>query len=282
RAVRARRPGRQARQRVPQDGPAVPAVGGGVDGRRGPPLGRVARPRLLGASLAAAWYWLAVGFVTTWAVAMAGMIVLQRRSPAATIAWLMVLAFLPLAGWIAYRFIGPLRLERRKLRRRATRRAMEEAVGALAEIESESPMRHREQLAQIAIAAGEVPPLRAEKVEVYTDGAAKYQAVCDAIAGAKHHVHIEYYIWEPDRIGARLRDLLIEKARAGVQVRVIIDGTGSFHLRHGFLKTLAQAGGEVAWFNPVRFLRIRRRRADFRTHRKIVVVDGRVGFTGGM
>ena len=228
------------------------------------------------------WSFVLVGLTAIWALAMAVMIVLERRSPAATVAWLLVLAFLPLLGWIAYRLIGPLRLERRKLRRRANRRVVEEAIGALAEIESESPMRHREQLAQIAIAAGEVPPLRAERVDLYLDGAATYRAIGEAIEAARHHVHLEYYIWQPDRIGARLRDLLVAKARAGLQVRVIVDGAGSFGLRRGFLAPLVAAGGEVAWFNPVRLFRIRRRRADFRTHRKIVVCDGRIGFTGGM
>jgi cardiolipin synthase len=67
-----------------------------------------------------------------------------------------------------------------------------------------------------------------------------------------------------------------------VEVRVLVDGTGSLGVRRGFFKPLREAGAQVAWFNPLSLLRIRRRRADFRTHRKIVVCDGRVGFTGGM
>jgi cardiolipin synthase len=143
-------------------------------------------------------------------------------------------------------------------------------------------MLRREQLAKIAIAAGEVPPLRAEAVDVFCDGESKYRAIGDAIAAARRHVHVEYYIWEPDRIGTRLRDQLVAKAREGVEVRVIVDGTGSFGLRKGFLDPITAAGGEIAWFNPVSLLRLRRKRADFRTHRKIVVCDGTVGFTGGM
>ena len=219
---------------------------------------------------------------TAWALVMAVVIVQQRRTPAATIAWLLVLALLPIVGYVVYRLIGPLRLERRKLRRRLTRKVVEEALGALTEIEAESPMRHREQLARIAIAAGEAPPLHSDTVELYTEGEPAYRDIATAIEAAKHHVHIEYYIWEPDETGKRLRDQLIARAKVGIEVRVIVDGTGSHGVRSGFFKTLVAAGAEVHWFNPVSLLGLRRRRADFRSHRKIVVVDGRVGFTGGM
>jgi cardiolipin synthase len=129
---------------------------------------------------------------------------------------------------------------------------------------------------------GESPPLRAEDVTVFLDGASNYTAILEAVATAKHHIHLEYYIWEPDTIGTQLRDALIERAKAGVKVRMIVDSTGSHGLRKPFLKPLRAAGVEVAWFNPVRLLRLRLRRPDFRTHRKIIVIDGRVGFTGGM
>lgn len=231
---------------------------------------------------AASWS-VILGFALAgWTVVMGIVIVLQRRSPAATISWLLVLAFLPILGLIVFRLIGPRRLERRKLRKQFTRRLVDEAVGTLAEIESESPMRNREQLAQIAIAAGEAPPRRADTVELYIDGASTYAAIGEAIAAARHHIHIEYYIWEDDQIGRLLRDQLVERAKAGVEVRIIFDGTGSNGLKRKFLAPLLAAGVEVAWFNPIRLFRIRRRRADFRTHRKIVVCDGRVGFTGGM
>lgn len=213
---------------------------------------------------------------------MAVVIVQQRRSPAATLAWLLILVFLPAVGFILYRLIGPLRLKRRKLRRRLTRKIIEEALGTLTEIRAESPMRHREQLAQIGISAGEPPPLRADKVELYTEGLAAYRDILAALSAATHHIHVEYYIWEPDATGVRFRDLLIERAKAGIEVRVIVDATGSSGVRRGFFKSLTAAGGEVHWFNPVTLQGLRRRRPDFRSHRKLIVCDGRIGFTGGM
>lgn len=211
---------------------------------------------------------------------MAVVIIMERRSAAATLAWLLVLAFLPIVGLVVYRLIGPLRLERKKLRRVAGRRVVHEAHHAIAQIESTSP--EDVQLAMVPLRAGDASPLRAEKVEVYVDGASAYRAIGEAIEQARHHVHLEYYIWEPDRIGTRLRDQLVARARAGLEVRLIADGTGCNHLRRKFLRPLRDAGVEFAWFNPVTFRPLRRRRADFRTHRKIVVCDGLVGFTGGM
>ncbi len=218
--------------------------------------------------------------VAVWALVMAVVIILERRSAAATIAWLLVLAFLPVIGLIVYRLIGPLRLERKRLRRVAGRKVVREAVDAIAQIESRSP--EDLQLALVPLRAASAPPLRAERLHIYLDGVSAYRAIGEAIEQARHHIHLEYYIWEPDRIGTRLRDQLVARARAGVEVRFIPDGTGCNHLRRKFLRPLRDAGAEIAWFNPVSLRRLRRRRADFRTHRKIVVCDGLVGFTGGM
>ena len=225
--------------------------------------------KLLWSLLEAAWFILA-----------ASVILLQRRSAAATIAWLFVMAFLPIVGLIVYRLIGPMRLERKRLRRRAGRLAIEEATGAMARLREVAL--EDVQVASVPMALAQPPPMPASAAALYFDGADAYAAILDAVAAAKHHVHLEYYIWEPDRIGTRLRDALIAKARAGVQVRMLVDGTGSSRLGRKFLRELTGAGVEFARFNPMRLRFIKRPRIDFRTHRKIVVCDGQVGFTGGM
>jgi len=228
------------------------------------------------------WWTATLILATAWALAMAMVIVMQRRSAAATIAWLLVLALLPFVGLAFYRFIGPLRLECKKMRRRRTRRLVSEALGTFAQIKAESVDPDAAELARVGVSAGEAPPLRAESVELYIDGAAAYAAITRAIEEARHHVHLEYYIWEPDHVGLRLIDLLARKAREGVRVRLLLDAVGSHNLRRRHLAPLREAGGEVAWFNQVTLRFFRGRRADFRTHRKIVVCDGKVGFTGGM
>jgi cardiolipin synthase len=215
-----------------------------------------------------------------WAAIAAGAILLQRRSAAATIAWLLALLLLPFVGLILYRFLGPLRLKRKRLRRHVGRRVIEDALSAMDAIRASG--NSEVQVARVPLAMREAPPLHARAVDMYFDGVSTYAAIVEAIEAARHHVHLEYYIFEPDQIGTRLRDLLVKKAREGVTVRLLLDGTGSGHVHRGFLKPLREAGAEVAWFNPLSLRWIRTRRIDFRCHRKIIVCDGVVGFTGGM
>lgn len=219
---------------------------------------------------------------TAWGLAMAVVIILQRRSAAATIAWMLVLVFLPIAGLAIYRFIGPLRLERKKTRRRRTRKLVAEALGTMRVLDADSAHHEHGELARVGINSGEAPPLRAESLELYTEGAAAYAAIVAAIEAAKHHVHLEYYIWEPDHFGCRLLELLAKRAADGVHVRLLVDAVGAHRLRHRHLARLRDSGAEVAFFNPVSLRIFRGRRADFRSHRKIVVCDGHTGFTGGM
>jgi len=225
------------------------------------------------------WVLLAAGIAAVWIAVNAVIIIMQRRPAASTISWLLVLVFLPVIGWLAYVLIGPLRLSRRKHKHAMSRRFVDEGFRGLAALAGDAPEHH--QLAMVSIRANNAPPLRAESVELYYDGATKYAAILAAIAAAKHHVHVEYYIWDDDHIGKLLRDALIERAKAGVTVRVILDGTG-VGLSRKFLRPLRESGAKVEWFNPVHLWTIRRRRVDLRSHRKIVVCDGRVGFTGGM
>ena len=220
------------------------------------------------------------GLATVWVVIAAGVILLQRRSAAATLAWLLVFLFLPVVGLILYRLLGPLRLTRKQLKRRVGRRLIEDAVGAMKLLREAGS--DQVQVARVPIAMHEPPPLHADAIDLYVDGVSTYAAPVRGDQAARHHVHLEYYIFEPDKIGTRLRDLLVDKARAGVAVRLLLDGTGSSRLGRRFLKPLREAGAEVAWFNPIRLRWLRTRRIDFRCHRKIVVCDGVVGFTGGM
>jgi cardiolipin synthase len=226
------------------------------------------------------WIPLLTFALLVWVGILAVTIVLQRRSAAATLAWLFALVFLPVVGLVVYRLIGPLRLERKRAERNVSRRAVQEVLAAHAVLSEH--LEEHQQLARLAIGLGEAAPLRAQAVDVYLDGDSAYTALLAAIAAAQHHVHLEYYIWEPDKFGTELRDALVARAKAGVEVRMLVDGTGSSGLRKRWYAPLREAGVEVAVFNPVRLRSIRLRRPDFRTHRKIVVCDGRVGFTGGM
>jgi len=204
----------------------------------------------------------------------------DRRTPAATLAWILCLAFLPGVGIPVYLLIGP-----RRLRRRTTRRAMaKQQAGpwrqALAAAAADAPLHAG--LMTLASSLEAPPPVSARSATLLADGDATYDALVEAIGAAKDHVHAEYYIFSPDAAGARVRDALVERARAGVEVRLLVDASGSSSLSDDFLAPLLEAGGEVARFNRA-FGRLGSPRLfNFRTHRKIVVVDGQVGFTGGV
>lgn len=206
---------------------------------------------------------------------LGGWIILQKRQPAATISWLLGLALLPYVGFLVYYFFGPQRIHRQRLRRQRSRvRPSGEDCGDDGECR---------ELARLGQATTGLPPTTARKVRLLVDGDAKYSALLSDIAAAREYIHLEYYIWAPDRVGTRLRDALIERARAGVTVRLLLDAVGSARCRESFLKPLRDAGAEVAWFHPPRVLRFWRRPwLNLRSHRKIVVIDGHIGFTGGM
>ena len=205
---------------------------------------------------------------------LGGWIVLQKREPVATLSWLLGLALLPYVGFLIYHVFGPQRIERQRLRRARVRGELP----AQALVENEEVA----ELARMARVATGLPMSTASDVRLLVDGAAKYDALLADIAAARHHVHLEYYIWHPDRTGTALRDALVERARAGVKVRLLVDAFGGGRCRRLFAG-LVEAGGELAWFHPTRFGRIWQRPwANLRSHRKIVVIDGCIGYTGGM
>ena len=219
--------------------------------------------------------YLTIGWIA-YLVGLGVYIVLQKREPAATISWLVSLAALPYLGFIVYQVLGPQRINRQTLRRERHRLALPQA--------GRDDLGHEAiELGNVAQATCSAPPSSAHAVRVLVDGAATYDALLEAIAGARDHVHLEYYIFSADRSGALVRDALVERARAGVKVRLLLDALGSAKTPRRFFDALLDAGGELAWFHPSRFGRVWTRTwINLRSHRKIVVVDGRVGFIGGI
>ena len=261
------------------------------------PSVRLARPhaRLMHQVFATLWsfvpsapvFWVSVGLV--WfvlALVQTGYIVMQRRSPVATLGWIIALTLMPIAGLVIYRVFGPMRIQRQRLRRlhgQAKLGSQRERL-ALREEYPDAPdwaLQHSRLIEQ----ASGIPMSSAQRVTVLHNGVATMVSMLEAIAQARDHIHLEYYIFEPDRIGTRLRDALVARLKDGVKVRLLVDAVGSPALtkrRHrAFLHEYLELGGEFAVFHPVRLARLRPL-LNLRTHRKILVVDGAVGFTGGI
>ena len=219
-------------------------------------------------------------------IALVGVgLVLERRSPTATLAWLLALLFMPYFGFLVYLLFGPRRLRRRRRRYSRARARLIQSTDYLppGHIPPGFPETGLEQqLARLLERLGQGAPVPATNATVLESGDACFQALETAITAAAHHAHLEYYMWQQDRVGTRLRDLLVEKARAGVRVRLLLDPIGSDRTPDRFLQPLRDAGGEMAWFNPISLRRLRPNQVNFRAHRKIVVCDGQVGFTGGI
>ena len=118
-------------------------------------------------------------------------------------------------------------------------------------------------------------------LEIYNTGSEKFAALKRDLLSARQFIHLQYYIFEDDTIGKEIADILMERARAGVAVRVIYDHVGSLHVKNRFFKTMRQAGVDIQPFFKVTFPMLSSR-LNWRNHRKIVVIDGKVGYIGGM
>ncbi|MGH8053609.1 MAG: cardiolipin synthase [Stenotrophomonas sp.] len=204
-------------------------------------------------------------------------IVLQKREPVATLSWILSLAALPYIGLFVFYLFGPQKIVRQRLRRGRSREGMSTYETLC------PPDQHCAELARVGQATTGLSPSSATDVDWLVDGAATYAAIIDAIGQARRHVNLEYYIFEPDHAGTAMRDALVERAKAGVKVRLLLDAVGSARIRKHFLQPLLDAGGEVAWFHPRQLLKpFKRPWLNLRTHRKLVVMDGEVAFTGGI
>jgi cardiolipin synthase len=208
----------------------------------------------------------------------------RKREPVAATAWILCILLIPILGALLFLLFGLTRIERKKGRKREAALHLSDRLSYLLHPEvtelPESCYPVAAPLLQLARRLGEFPATRGNAVQLYTDATEAIRAQEDAIRQARHHIHVEYYIFQPDSTGQHYRDLLIEKARQGVRVRFLYDAIGSMRLGRNFLRPMRQAGIEVVCFLPMTPWR-KRWGINLRSHRKILVVDGEVAFTGG-
>jgi len=222
-------------------------------------------------------------------IAIAVIIILEKRSPFKTAAWILVLVLLPVFGLIFYLFFGQ-DYRRRKL---FSRKGLKE-LGKLRKLITKqlrqisknhlnlSPaVIERERLISLLLKNSDALLTTGNRVKILNNGEATFEAIFKSIENARHHIHLEYYIIDDDETGNRLKNLLIKKSLQGVDVRLIIDDVGSWGLKKKFLNELSNAGVEVYPFMKVRFPRLTSR-VNYRNHRKIAIIDGKEGFTGGI
>lgn len=210
-------------------------------------------------------------------------VILQRRDTRATLAWVVVIILSPWLGLLMFWLFGTVRLRLRRRKRRRIEQKLAPALQPLTHGRSPVMPAHGRTGSVVRLAANldAQGPLGGNEVTIFRDGASTFDAIEQEIVAARDHVHLLFYIWEMDQTGRRIRDVLISAAQRGVEVRVLIDDVGSYGTRKAFFQPLIEAGGKVEWFLKVNPLS-RQLTLNNRNHRKIIVIDGDIGFIGGM
>ena len=208
-------------------------------------------------------------------------VIMDNRQPAKTLAWVLVLSFMPIVGIILYFFFGQnIRKERivsQKSLDELTKRAMLEFVE---QRNLQIPPAYKN-IINLFINQDWALPFKDNEAEIYTSGYEFFPALLAEIGRAKHHIHIDTFIIEDDALGRLIADALIDKAHEGVQVRLIYDDVGCWNVQNSFFERMREESIEVHPFMPVKFPAFTSK-ANYRNHRKVCVIDGTVGFIGGM
>ena len=208
-------------------------------------------------------------------------IVMDNRNPVKTLAWILVLIFLPVVGLVFYIFFGRSQRHERIIGKKVYGHLMKKPIAEyLAQPAARLPEGYK-RIIDLFHNVNQSLPFEGNSIETFTSGYSFIQALLRELQQARQHIHIESYIFEDDAIGRMVRDVLIEKSRSGVEVRVIYDDVGCWHVPNRFFERMREAGIEVRSFLKVRFPHFTNK-VNYRNHRKIIVIDGRTGFVGGM
>jgi cardiolipin synthase len=234
------------------------------------------------------WSSFSLIFLVT-AIPVAIMIVLEKRSPYKTAAWILLLILLPVFGVVFYLFFGQ-EYRKRKLYSRKGIKSLGQyrklSMKQLRQFELafsnlDKKILEKENIIRLLLNNSDALLTTGNKLKILVNADQTFKAIFSAIKNARHHIHLEYYIFADDKIGNHVKDLLIEKSLEGVEVRIIIDDVGSWGLSDKFISEMKSSGIRIQSFMEVRFPRLTSR-VNFRNHRKIIVIDGVTGFTGGI
>lgn len=215
------------------------------------------------------------------AIGVVFVVISENRNPLKTISWVLVLLLLPLVGLIFYYFFGEDHRKQRLISRKMHKKLNRKTLDRIEHRESLNPPNQYKRLAILLNKLDDCPLYDGNKVTFYNNGTSKFEALFEEIKKATKHIHIQYYIFMDDEIGNQLKDLLIIKAKEGVEVRLLYDAMGSWKAKKSFFKEMQTQGIHVTPFLKVAFP-ILTSRVNYRNHRKVVVIDGEVGFMGGM
>ena len=239
----------------------------------------------LGPSVGVVFNWVYVLTVITITI----IVVSQNRSPHKTMSWILILILFPIVGIVFYLFLGQNYRKQKIFSKKGFvdfikfEEISEKQYSDLAQrtFIHNRYLKDRVKIIKLLLQNSKALLSKTNKVVILNNGHDTYKAMFDELRKAKHHIHLEYYILYSDNIGQELGKLLIEKAKEGVKVRIIYDHVGSWDITRSFISKLKKNGIELGCFMPVRFPFLTGK-INYRNHRKITVIDGLVGFVGGI
>ena len=216
------------------------------------------------------------------------MVFLEKRKPENIIAWLTALTFLPIIGFLFYIVFGSglsVRTRRMIKKKRISERDIIRNINGIQTLEEakvDGILKDDQELVSLCYSYGSYP-LPGNDIKIYTNGSDKLADLKKDLLNAKKSINIEYYIFANDKTGNDIMKILCQKAREGVDVKLIYDSIGSRKAPRRFFKKLEDAGGQVGeFFPPFMHIRLINLKLNYRNHRKVVVVDGKIGYTGGI
>ena len=234
------------------------------------------------------WNWITVAGVLSYVIGILALFVIPaNRKPGEATAWLLLIFLAPILGAILFLLLGSPKLSQW---RRSQQRAMNERIKYLAEEAEQVPVlrpivgpplpSRYEPLTRLISRLSGMPVMAGNTVELLTDYVGAVDRIVEDIENAQHYVHLEYFMFANDKIGAPVIDALVRAQERGIPCRVLIDHLGNMGYHRAVQKRLRAAGIALRHILPIKPFDNQWNRADLRNHRKIVVVDGTVGYTG--
>ena len=208
-------------------------------------------------------------------------VISENRNPIKTVAWILAVVFLPFIGIIWYAFFGQDATKRHVISKRMYSKLKRRPLDEMGTPEEFTIPDEHDNLVALLKNMDYNPLLGGNDVKLFTSGEEKFNYLFYDIERAKEHIHIEYYVFIDDDLGKKLQKALIKKAKEGVEVRIIYDSFGSRKVKEKYFEDYRMAGIEVEPFLKLTWSAFTSR-LNYRNHRKIIVIDGTIGYLGGM
>ncbi len=213
----------------------------------------------------------------------------ENRNPVKSLSWILVLLFLPILGIILYSFFGQNLRKQKIIKRKGLKNydilekivTVHRKILTSEDIIIDDTLKEKEDIINLQLNNSKSIINTDNKLKLLVNGKSKFDELKKDLLNAKKFIHLQYYIFDEDNIGNEIKNILIKKANDGLEIRVLIDDVGSWKLSNNFINLMTDAGIEVHSFLKVRFPNLTSK-VNYRNHRKIVIIDGTIGYLGGI